>query len=717
MATLQRIRNHSVALLVIVGLAMAAFIVGDLLTSSSSILQSSRDKVVTINGKKITYEEYETARNNMAELQKSLFGRSDLNNEAAQQLNNQVYQNFITGALMDEAGKQLGITVTDAEFNELTQGDYTSPVLRQIFTNPSTGQYMKDAVDFWVNLVVNNNFEEVAEQYRQAGSQMPEWATLNNWLVIEDQIKLTRKLEKYNSILAAAVAPNKLEAKEQFEGNNTECTFAYVKQGIQTVGDSLVKVSSADVNKRYNATRYNFKQGATRDINYIAVALRPSAADYAAKLEEMQSLRDEFTTSDDLEDLINANSSVPFVDAYVALTDLDTDIRDFVEGGQTGDILEPTRKGTSYTMARILGKKTAPDSLKLSIIVVSNQAKADSLNAVVNGGNFSEVAKDNCEDPKLAAVGGEFGWMTEAATVASFGKENAEKILSTGVGKTFRMEIHNGVASTLYVIGKVDEATAPIAKAKVAVFALDVTPTTATRREEYGKLNNFLVANKTVKAMQDSAMSAGYVMRQTSLSTDAYNVDRIADARQAVRFAFQNEVGKVSEIYECGDNLLVVAVTGAAEDGYLTPKDSMIYKGLEYQLLGEAKSAKLAADMEKVADKSLEGYAAAFDCSVDTAKHVNFNLSGRIFGLGVEPEVVAAALSAQPGTVVGPIAGKSNAVVLKVLEKSQKEGADKFDEEAAKQAVASGRDYYALRNALGILVKYADIQDNRISFY
>jgi hypothetical protein len=144
----------------------------------------------------------------------------------------------------------------------------------------------------------------------------------------------------------------------------------------------------------------------------------------------------------------------------------------------------------------------------------------------------------------------------------------------------------------------------------------------------------------------------------------------------------------------------------------------MIYKGLEYQLLSEAKSAKLAADMDKVADKSsLDSYAAALGCSVDTAKHVNFNLSSRIFGLGVEPEVVAAALTAQPGTLVGPIAGKSNAVVLQVLEKSPKQSADKFDEEAAKQAVASSRDYYALRNALGILVKYADIQDNRISFY
>jgi peptidyl-prolyl cis-trans isomerase D len=265
------------------------------------------------------------------------------------------------------------------------------------------------------------------------------------------------------------------------------------------------------------------------------------------------------------------------------------------------------------------------------------------------------------------------------------------------------------------MIAKVDEATAPVAKAKVAVFAVDVTPTTATRRDEYGKLNNFLIANKTVKAMQDSAMSAGYIMRPTSLSTDAYNIDRISDARQAVRFAFQNEVGKVSEIYECGDNLLVVAVTGITEDGYLTPKDSTVYKVLESQLLREAKSAKLASDLAGTADKSLEGYAAAMGCSIDTAKHVNFNLSSSIFGLGVEPKVVAAALSAEPNTGVAPIAGKSHAVVLKVVEKTNKNLP--YDEDAAKQAVAQGRDYYAVRNPLGILVKYADIDDNRISFY
>jgi peptidyl-prolyl cis-trans isomerase D len=716
MATLQRIRNHSVALLVIVGLAMAAFIVGDLLTSSSSIMQSSRDKVVTINGKKITFEEYETARNNMAELQKSLFGRNDQSNETAQQINNQIYQSFVSNTLMDEAGEELGITVSDAEVNELTQGQNVSPILRQIFTNPSNGQYMKEAVDFWINLVVNNNFEEVAEQYRQAGSSMPEWATLNNWLVIEDQVKLNRKIEKYTALLSAAVTPNSLEAKNQFEGENTECTFAYVKQGFQSVGDSLVKVSSSSINDRYNATKYLYKEPATRTINYIAVPLRPSAADYAAALDELNAMRDEFTTTDDLEELINAGSAVPYIDAYVALRDFDEATRSFVDNGNVGDILEPTRQGNVYLMSRLVGKKQAPDSLKLSLIIVSNPVKANAVYNLVSANNdFAQVAKDSCENPQLAAKNGEFGWITEAAAVQAFGKETTAKIYNTGVGNVFRTEI-DGMASKTYIIGKVEEATKSVEKANVATYAIEVTPSSATRRDEYGKLNNFLIANKTVKLMQDSAMSAGYVMRQTTLSSDSYNVDRVNDARQAVRFAFQNEVGKISEIYECDDNLLVLAITGATEDGYLTPKDSIIYKGIESQLLNEAKSVKLAQDLDaKTADKSLAGYSASLDSKIDTATHVNFNLTSRIFGLGIEPEVVAAALAAQPGQVVGPIAGKNSVVVLSVTDKINK--GLTYDEEAAKQAVASGRDYYAVRNALNILAKYSKIEDNRISFY
>lgn len=716
MATLQRIRNHSVLLLIIVGVAMAAFIVGDLLTSSSSILQSSRDKVITVNGKKVTYEEFEMARNSMSELQKTLFGQSDNTSEATQRTSQQVYNDFVTSMLLAEVSEETGLRVTDAEFNELTQGAHTSPLLRQIFTNPGNGQYMAEAVNFWISLVINNSFEEEAERYRQAGSAFPEWATKSNWMVLEKQIKQSRLVEKYNSLLSVAVSPNKLEAENEFAGNNTECTFAFAKKSVYTVSDSLVKVNSNEVNKLYNATKYNYKQDAMRNISYIAVPLRPSQADFAAALEELESIKDDFSNNEDIEDLVNSGSSVPYIDAYVAIRDLDADMQAFVQQNDVNAVLDPAREGTVYSMARIMGKKNAPDSVNVSVIIVSDKAKADSIEQVLKAphADFAEVATATCENPQLAAKGGEFGWVNEIVALQAFGKETADQLFTAKAGKVLRSEI-SGMGNTTYLLAKVNEATAPVAKAKIAIYALDVTPSSTTRREEYGKLNNFLTANKTFKAMQDSAANAGYRMLNTPLASTSYAIGNINDARQAVRFAFQNKVGEISEIFECDDNLLVVAVTEITEAGYRTPKDSVIYKGIEAALKTEAKSEKLANDLKATADKSLAGYAAAMNCKIDTAKHVNFNLATSILGLGFEPEVVAAALSAEPNTVVGPIAGKSNAIVLSLIEKQDK--GLTYDEEATKLAIARGRSYYAIQNAINILAKYADIEDNRISFY
>jgi len=717
MATLQRIRNHSALLLLIVGVAMAAFIVGDLLTSSSSILQSSRDKVITINGKKVTYEEFETARSGMAELQKTLFGQSDLSSEATQRISQQVYNDFVTSMLMAEVSEETGLDITNAEFNELVRGVHVSPLLKQIFTNPANGQYMKEAVDFWINLVINNSFEEEAERYRQAGSSLPEWATKNNWMVLENQIKQNRLLEKYNSLLSVAVSPNKLEAENQFAGDNTECTFAYAKQSIYTVGDSLVKVNSNDITKRYEATKYNYKQHATRNISYIAVPLRPSQADFDAALEELQSIENDFSTNEEIEDLVNSGSTVPYNDAYVAVRDLDADMQAFIQQNETNAVMAPAKEGTVYSMMRIMGKKTAPDSLNVSVIVVSDKAKADSIEQVLAAphADFAEVASATCENPQLAAKGGEFGWVNETVALQAFGKETANQLFTAKIGKVFRSEI-SGMGGTAYLLAKVNEATAPVAKAKIAIYALDVTPSSTTRREEYGKLNSFLTANKTIEAMRDSAANAGYRMLPTTLYSTNYSIGNINDARQAVRFAFQNEIGEISEIFECDDNLLVVAVTGATETGYRTPKDSILYKGLENDLKTEAKSEKLVRDLQSTTDKTLSGYATAMDSKIDTAKHVNFNLASGILGLGVEPEIIAAALSAEPNTVVGPIAGKRNAVVLSLIKKEDK--GLTYDEEAVKQNLVSGREYRSsLQNPIGILAKYADIEDNRISFY
>lgn len=236
MATLQRIRNHQIALLVIVGLAMAAFIIGDLLTSSSSIMQSSRDKVVVINGQKVTYEQFETARQRKQDFYKAMQGQ-ELDNNATQQLTQQVYNEMITKVLLEEQGEKLGLAVTKEETNELIQGQNISPILQQMF-----GQQAPQIIAYFVNLITNDAFDQVQQQNP--------FFSYNNWMEIEDQVNLHRLADKYIALVNAAVKPNKLEAKDNFDGDNTECSFAYVRQAANTVADSLVTVSKDDVKDR-----------------------------------------------------------------------------------------------------------------------------------------------------------------------------------------------------------------------------------------------------------------------------------------------------------------------------------------------------------------------------------------------------------------------------------------------------------------------------------
>ena len=692
MATLQRIRNHSVALLVIVGLAMAAFIVGDLLTSSSSILQSQRDKVVVINGKKVTYEEFEAARQRKQDFIKTMQGQ-ELDNAASQQLTQQVYNEFVTKALIDEVGEKFGITVNKAEINDLIQGSSLSPVLTQMF-----GQQAPQVVSYFVNLITNDAFE-MAEQ------QNP-FFSYNNWMEIEDQVVLNRMVEKYMGLVSTAIKPNKLEAQDNFNGDNTECTFAYVRQAANAVADSLVKVSTDDIKKYYESTKRNYKIDADRRaINYISVSLVPSDLDYAEAEEDIKSIRDEFATTSEVAELVNGNSSAQYLDAFVPVSGMSGDLKTFVEENGVGAIMEPHREqGNYYMMARIMDKTVGPDSIEVAFVIVPTKDEADSIYNVLAKGNATEALASYSDQQKY------IGWMQDAGLLQNFGAEVRDQVRSTANGQTFTKTIND-----VNIVCKVTGRTANVNLAKVAIYATEVIPSTRTRGEEYGKLNRFLTNYKTPKAMADSARAEGFMMMPATLYSTAYNVGGIQDARQAVRFAFQGKKGDVSEIFETGDNLLVVAITGDIENGYMSISDTTFQQQLSQFYVAPLKKVEyLANEFAQVSDKSLAGYASKFDAKIDTAQFVNFNLNS-IMGLGSEPKVLSAALKANEGDVI-TVAGNNSVVALQVLNKNNK-GLE-FDEAERIAAVARTTEYaQAAQAALVVLQNNAKIEDNRINFY
>lgn len=694
MATLQRIRDHSVALLIIVGFAMAAFIVGDLLTSSSSIIQSQRDKVVTVNGKKVTYEEFEAARQRKQDFIKAMQGQ-ELDNNASQQLTQQVYNEFLTKALIGEVSEKYGFSVTKAETNELIQGSNISPVLTQMF-----GQQAPQVVSYFVTLITNNAFE-MAEQSNP-------FFSYNNWMEIEDEVVLNRQVEKYMGLISAAIKPNKLEAQDSFNGDNTECSFAYVRQAANAVSDSLVKVSSDDIKKYYESTKRNYKIDADRRaVSYISVNLVPSELDFAEAEEDIKALRDEFATTTEVADLVNGNSSTQYIDAYVPVSGMSGDLKTFVEENGVGAIMEPHREqGNYFMMARIMDKTVGPDSIQMAVVIVPTKAEADSI--------YNVLAKANSAEEALASYADQqkfIGWMQDAAVLGSFGAEVRDQIRATANGSTFNKAINEGANVVCKVLGR----TKNVDLAKVAIYATEVIPSTRTRGEEYGKLNRFLSAYKTPKAMADSARSAGFMMMPTTLYSTSYNVGGIQDARQAVRFAFQGKKDDVSEIFETGDNLLVMAITGDVETGYMSISDTTFQQQLSQFYVAPLKKVEyLAGQFAQVADKNLASFASKFDAKVDTAQFVNFNLNS-VMGLGSEPKVLSAALKANEGDVI-TVAGNNAVVALQVLSKNNK-GLE-YNEAERIATVARTPEYaQAAQAALVVLQNNAKIEDNRINFY
>ena len=693
MATLQRIRNHQVALLVIVGLAMAAFIIGDLLTSSSSIMQSHRDKVLVVNGEKVTYEQFETARQRKQDFYKAMQGQ-ELDNAASQQLTQQVYNEMVTKSLLDEQVKKLGFAVTKEETNELIQGQNVSPVLQQMF-----GQQTPQVVEYFVTLITNDAFDQVQQQ--------SPLFTYNNWMEIEEQVTLHRLADKFISLVNSAVKPNKLEAKDNFDGDNVECSFAYVRQGASSVADSLISISKNDVQKYFESTKRNYKLSADRrNVSYINVALFPSELDFAEAEEDIKQLRDEFATTDDVAELVNGNSSVPYLDAFVQVHSLDEELHEFVEANGVGAILEPHRVGNAFSMARIMDKTVAPDSTQIALVVLQTKEEADSISQVLSKATDANEALASYSTQQKF-----IDWVVDAQALQLFGDELRNEIRSAAKNQIIQKEV-NGANFVCKVIGK----SAPVELAKVAVYATDVITSTRTRGEEYGKLNRFLNENKTIAAISDSARSAGYNFLPTTVYSTAYSIGGVQDARQAVRFAFTGKKNDISEIFETtGDNLLVVAITGDLEEGYMNLNDSTFYKQVsQYNVAPLKKVEYLAGKFNDVADKTLNGYAAAFNAKVDTAQFVNFNLSS-VVGIGAEPQIFGAAIKANEGDVI-TVAGKSSVVALQVLSKNNK-GLE-YDEAARLQSVARSREYAQIQQApLMVLENNAEIEDNRINFY
>ena len=468
MAALETIRTKfgiGASLIIAFGLLLFLVNPSDIIQTVQSA--SSKYDVGKINGKSVSYQDFESEVKQFSDVREMLTGQSASSEQAQRQTRDMAWNNLVDRYLVIPTIEKAGIRVGQQEQVDMFVGEEISPVLSSMgIFNDENGAFSASAVrDFMENVNADESGRGIL---------------LRNYL--ENAVRSNRYNEKYMGLFNAASYVNSVESRRAIADNNTTAQVSFVMSpNTYFPQDSSVVVSNADIQKFYAAHKENFRQKATRDIEYVVYEVTPSAKDVAAQNEEFITLYDEFTATDNVRAFLQRNSDRQWQDTWYKGGDLrsvNRDVDTFVAENNAG-VSPVFKSGNTFFAARIMELANVPDSVYVRHIMLQGadaRHTADSLLGVVNRNNFATLAMLYSADKGNAYDGeqGNLGWMTQNAMIPGF-----ESILTAQVGKPY-------IVNTMYGthIVEVTKTTKPVAKKKVAILEKATLPSKETEQQQ-----------------------------------------------------------------------------------------------------------------------------------------------------------------------------------------------------------------------------------------
>ena len=647
---------------------MLAFILGDFLNSGSSFFNKNRENVGVIAGHKVHYSEYETAKDQLTEVYKIESGSNDINEDLSIQIRNQVWQMLLMDYTLREQADEIGLTVTAEELSELCIGANPHQLIRQrrAFYD-ETGNFNRFAlINFLNSLAQTPETQEQAANMQQAK---------NYWMYWENAVRLTHLQEKYVGLLSKLITANPLDAKYAFEAAQTSVNVEFVERPYFAVADSLVKVTNADIKKLYDANKEQYKRTPNRSLVYVSFPIVPSEADFAEVEKLMKSLESDFQTKDDVTAIVNGNSDILYDGRDFSETTIPAEYKEFAfgKGAKKGQFTELTFANDTYAMARIMDcGYTKSDSVQLVL--------------VANGEGTEDV---------------ELGWFTAAdlqkniADPAFAGKKGSQFTVSTGMGEqTF----------------KIADKSQPTPKVKLAILSRKVTPSSKTYGVLYNEAKQFVVNNGTEELLRQAAQEQGLTVTPAyGLNVNADKVNDLKNSRGIVRWAFEAKDGQLSDVFECGEQFVVAALTEVNDGDYRTIDE--VRMELTLQATTDKKAEYLMNQLKGVS--TLEEAAELFDAEIQTAENVTL-ASTRLGAAGIEPAVIGAALALENNATSAPVKGNAGVYMVRIGEKVVAAGELNAEQEI--NSLNMRTSYSVPYQAMALIEENAKVEDNRARF-
>lgn len=704
MAILNSIRKRGIFLILIIALALFAFILSDII-SKGSTGPKGQDTIATVNGNEIPrqsfMEQVEATQRNMGP------------NANATQAMNMVWDRELRRVIMEEQIEKVGITAEKAQIDN---------ALKTALANNPT--FLNEA-----GQVDDAKIQEYIASIKASSPQM-----YAQWLTFEENIANSVVQTTYNNMIMGGLRATIAEAEQEYHYKNDNLNLQYVLVPYTKIADEEVKVSEDEIKKYVSAHANDYKVDAQADIQYVFYEETPSESDSEEAKAGITSLLNDkvefnqdtksndtipgFRNTNDYEEFVNANSDIPFFDQWLFKKDLPASEAENLINLNKGDVYGPFKVDNSLYLTKVLDTKQMPDSTESKHILIryvgtmrapetitktKEEARklADSLLSVVkrDKSKFAELAEEFSDDGS-ADNGGDLGNSTPGRMVPPFD----EFIFNNPTGTVGLVETDFG-----FHIVEVGKQSAAKKALKLATVVKAVEPSEKTINNVFSNASKFELAAKDGDFNELAKASNLEVKPVNKLGKMDSNIPGIGDNRSIINWAFEKDT-KVGDTkrFSVPNGYVIAQVTRKNEKGLMSVADA---SSRVIPILRNEKKAKMIR--ESITGTTLDEIAKSQGVIVQTATGVN--MAAPTIGASREPKAVGIAFGTKPGETTALIDGNKGVYKIKVTAFNpapKMESYANYANQMSNQAVPGAQN--AVYNALK---KKAEIEDNRANFY